>query len=103
MIEIPLLDKPEQQFNINIDGTTYNVNVKLNTRMNVWFLNLYVSNQPIVLGVALLSGIDILEQYNLAIKNMFILNMNDQELDPEIENLGTNSRLFIVTDEELQQ
>lgn len=101
MIEIPLNANPEQLFSIVLSGETYDIRVALNSRLGVWTLSFSQLGEPVLSGVSLVGGIDILNQYNIPVTNMYIVNLDQPELDPSRDNLGSVSRLFILTDEEV--
>lgn len=105
MIEIPLNSSPSQLFSINLNGVNYNVEVNFNSRVSngagEWFISFYIGETPVITGVGVVGGIDILGQYDLGIKNMYVVNVVDGESDPTATSLGTDARLFILTDEEL--
>jgi len=102
MIEIPLTSSPEQNFSIILNNINYDIRVILNSRLVSWSISLSKEGVNILDGVALLGGIDIMSQYNLLIKNMYIVNLNNPNQDASDTNLGTVSRLFILTDEEIE-
>jgi len=102
MIEIPLTSKPEQLFSIVIKATKYDMRVILNSRTGNWSLDLAVGGVDLVNGIALLPGADIFGQYNLDIGIGYIVNLENPGQDPSRDQLGKLSRLFILTEEELQ-
>lgn len=101
MIEIPLSSTPEQLFKITLFGVIYDIRVLINSRLGVWTISFSSGGVDIVNGVSLVGGVDILKQYTLPIKNIIIVNLDNTRLDPSRDNLGTGSRLFILSDEEL--
>lgn len=102
MIEIPLNSNPEQRFNIVINEVKYEVRVILNSRTGIWTMDLSTQNEEIVTGIALLPGVDIFEQYNLDIGKGYAVNLENPRRDPTKTGLGTNSKLFILTEEEIE-
>ena len=102
MIEIPLTSKPEQLFSIVIKETKYDIRVLLNSRTGVWSLDLAAGGKDLVSGIALLPGADIFGQYNLDIGMGYIINLENPGQDPSRDQFGKLSRLFILTEEELQ-
>jgi len=102
MIEIPLSSKPEQLFSIVIKATKYDMRVILNSRTGNWSLDLAVGGVDLVNGIALLGGADIFDQYNLDIGIGYIVNLENPGQDPTRDQFGKLSRLFIITEEELQ-
>ena len=101
MIEIPLNSKPEQLFSIVIKEVKYDIRVLLNSRTGIWSISLARQNENLVTGVALLPGVDIFEQYNLDLGLGYVVNLNDLNKDPSRAGLGIASRLFILTQEEI--
>ncbi len=101
MIEIPLNASPEQLFKITLLETTYDIRVILNSRTGIWTIGFSQNGVPILEGVALVGGVDVLRQYTLPIDNMYIANLEQSNQDPGKDNLGTVARLFILTDEEV--
>jgi len=101
MIEIPLNSSPEQLFSITISGNTYDCRVMLNSRITVWSISFAQSGVDIVNGIPLLGGVDILKQYNIPIENAYVVNLDESNMDPSSNNLGTVAKLFILTDEEV--
>jgi len=102
MIEIPLTSKPEQLFSIVINSTKYDMRVILNSRTGNWSLDLAAGGIDLVSGIALLPGADIFGQYNLGIGIGYIINLESPRQDPTRDEFGKLSRLFILTEEELQ-
>ncbi len=101
MIEIPLNSNPEQLFSITLIESTYDIRVVLNSRTGIWSISFLQNGIHIINGISLLSGIDILKQYNLPITNMYVVNLDKSNEDPNNTNLGVVAKLFILTDEEI--
>ena len=101
MIEIPLPNDPMQLFNIILNGQKYDIEVKVNARADFWTISFLQEGTPVVQGVPMVGGVDILRQYAVPIKNMFMVNLDDVRLDPDIDGLGTVSKLFLLEDSEL--
>jgi len=101
MIEVPLNSNPEQLFSITLNGNTYDCRVILNSRTGVWSISFSQSGVDIIVGVYLLGGVDILNQYNIPIENAYIVNLDNTNQDPTKTNLGTVAKLFILTEEEV--
>lgn len=102
MIDIPLTSKPEQLFSIVIKAIKYDMRVILNSRTANWSLDLAAGGIDLVSGIALLPGADIFAQYNLDIGIGYIVNLENPRQDPTRDEFGKLSRLFILTEEELQ-
>lgn len=105
MIEIPLTNDPEQIFSVRINNLAYDFRVILNSRANngrgIWSLDISRQGVDILVGLALVSGVNLLEQHNLPISNLFVVNLDNSDQDPTKTNLGSGSKLFILSEEEL--
>jgi len=102
MIEIPLTNNPEQFFSVTLTDITYNIRVLLNSRtLPKWSISFYIGDVAVVEGVMLCGGVNILSQHNIAVKNAYVINLDDPAQDPTREDLGTDSVLVILTDEEV--
>ncbi len=101
MIEIPLTNDPEQTFNIVIGSNSYDFRVLLNSRSGVWSISISLEGETLISGAALLGGIDIFDQYDIPISNAYVVNLENPKEDPTQEGLGTSSKLFILTEEEI--
>lgn len=101
MIEIPLNSRSAQTFNITIEGNTFDCRVILNSRTGVWSIDFSQDGVDLLKGVPLLGGVDQLQQYNIPITNMYVVNLDNTNQDPTKTNLGTGSKVFILTDEEV--
>lgn len=101
MIELPLTTSPEQIFSTAIQGNTYNLKVMLNSRVPMWTIDVSTSSETLITGVPLLGGVDIFKQHNIPIERAYVVNLDNPSLDPSLD-LGTVSKLFILTEEEIQ-
>ena len=101
MIEIPLNSNPEQLFSVVLEGEIYECRVVYNSRKDTWTISFAQNGEDIITGINLLGGVDILEQYTLPIENMYVVNLDDSSLDATADNLGTVSKLFLLTEEEV--
>jgi len=99
--EIPLTPKP-QYFNIDLAKRTYRFVLAYR---NGWTLDVYSTEhdpaEPIILGLPLVTGVDILSQYqHLGIGGaLVILSDSTVFAEPTRDNLGQATRLYFVTDD----
>lgn len=101
MIEIPLTSDGEQKFSITLEGITYEFRVIYNTRLNLWAADISTGGSAIANGVALVGGKDLVEQYDIPLRNIYAINTTGSNEDANANNLGTDVRLFQLTDEEV--
>ena len=100
MIIIPLTSDPEQIFTISIFGKDYNLRVIFNSRSELYTLSIGESGESLVDGLALISGVNLLNPYNLELKTMVIINNDNSDMDPQSLPRST---LVFFTDEEVQE
>lgn len=97
--EIPLLPTP-QSITIQLVNVTYTMIAMWNTVANAWVLNIADINQvPIVSGIPLITGANLLEQYDYLNFGgaLFVQTDNDVDAVPTFDNLGINGHLFFIT------
>jgi len=92
--EIILTSDGSQKFTIILDGINYSFNVMYNTRIGIWTANISTEGVELVNGIALVGGVDIVKQFTFALKNLYIVNLNDPKIDATKENLGTDVKLY---------
>lgn len=97
--EIPLSAEP-QTFNIPIGGTTYGFNVQWNIANASWVIDISdASGNPIVSGIPMVTGVDLLEQFGYLGFQFQLVAQTDNSPDtvPTFDNLGTTGHLYAVT------
>ncbi len=97
---IPLQGNPET-FKITLAGVDYFLTVKYqNTDQSGWFLDIYDSqNNPLVCGIPLVTGCNLLEQYaHFGFGGrLWVQTDHDPDAVPTFKNLGTEANLYWVT------
>lgn len=101
-LEIPVTSEGAQSFRATISGSTYDVFISYNSRMNVWYMDLNLNNETLVTGVALLGGVDIVSHYAINLADLYVVNIDNTRVDAEINNLGEDVLLVKLTPEEAQ-
>jgi hypothetical protein len=100
IFEIPLAPQP-QLFSIQLAGVTYNMRLQWNdATTGGWVLDIFDENDvPMVCGMALVTGADLLEQYGYLGFGGALYVQSDFDVDavPDFTNLGVNSHLYFVT------
>jgi hypothetical protein len=98
--EIPLSAEP-QTFNIALTGTTYGFNVQWNVQNASWIIDIAdASGSPIVSGIPMVTGVDLLEQFGYLGFNFKLVAQTDNSPDtvPAFDNLGTTAHLYAITE-----
>jgi hypothetical protein len=95
---IPLIPAP-QTLSVTLGGNQYNLRVLWNNAASCWVLDIYdASNNPVVLGIAVVTGVDLLRQFGyLNFGGQLIAQTDFDTLAvPTADNLGTNGNLYFV-------
>jgi hypothetical protein len=99
LITIPLRnDIPDYEFKVDLDGTTYTLTIRYNTRLATWIMDLKTEqDESIVLGVPLLLGTILLERFpdsRVPPGDLFLINIEDETAEATRDNLGENVLLL---------
>lgn len=100
-VEIALTSDGGQKFSTVIEGASYGFLVSYNARMEIWTCTISQNEVDIANGIVLLGGVDILNQYTFSLNNMYVVNIDNPTQDANGNNLGTDVRLFKLTDSEV--
>lgn len=98
--EIPLIAGP-QSLNIVLAGVEYQLFLNWNDFASVWVLDIYdqTGTTPIVTGIPLVTGADLLEQYAYMNFGGMLIAQTDGDIytPPSFSTLGATSHLYFVT------
>lgn len=97
--EIPLSAEP-QTFKIPIGGTTYGLTVRWNVPNASWIIDIAdASGNPIVSGIPMVTGADLLEQFGYLSFGFQLIAQTDNSPDtvPTFDAMGTTAHLYAVT------
>lgn len=99
-VEVPLTSVP-QTFSIQLGPTTYNMNLYWNNNAEGgWTLDIADNNNnPIVQGIPIVTGADLLAQYGYLNFGGQLVAYTDGDplVPPTYTNLGTSSHLYFTT------
>jgi len=98
--EIPLSSQP-QTFNIPLAGVTYGFAVTWNVVNASWMINIAdASGNPIISGIPMVTGADLLEQYAYLNLGFALVAQTDNAPDvvPTFADLGTTGHLYAIVD-----
>lgn len=96
--EIPLSPQP-QTFNIALAGTTYGFTVQWNVQNASWIIDIAdASGNPIVSGIPMVTGCDLLEQYGYLNFGFQLVAQTDNSpaTVPTFDALGTTAHLYAI-------
>lgn len=99
--EVPLTPSQAQKITINLNGVAYNLTFKyLNVIEGGWVFDFAdSSDNPIINGIPLVTGTDLLGQYGYKdVGGAFIVQTDGApDVPPVFDNLGTEGHLYYVT------
>lgn len=99
VFEIPLISAP-QTLQIELVGITYTLTITWCDPLQTWTMDIALSSSsvPLVQGVPLVTGADLLEQYAyLGIPGQLIVQTDTDTLAlPTFTNLGITAHLYFV-------
>lgn len=99
--KIPLIPTP-QLFSIQLSGIDYQVRLYYaNVLDGGWLIDIWdADSAPIVVGVPLVTGANLLEQYRHLgfVGRMWVQTASDPDAAPTFLNLGIDAQLWWVTD-----
>lgn len=96
--ELPLQATP-QSLTIELAGNTYQLTVRWNVTASCWAMDIADSTgAALVNGIALVTGVDLLEQFSYLELGGALVCQTDSDLTapPTFENLGTTGHVFFV-------
>jgi hypothetical protein len=100
VFRIPLIPAP-QKFTATLGGVDYNLTFKYqNVQDGGWTLDIAdTSDNPILQGIPLVTGADLLAQYDYLNfgGSIFVQTTSDPNAVPTFENLGTDGNVYWVT------
>lgn len=95
--EIPITPSTPQSFTVSLNGGTYNISLNWNSSAQCWIMDIGdQSNNPLVQGIPLITGADLLAQleYIGIGGNMIVQTDNDPTAVPTFDSLGDTGHLF---------
>jgi hypothetical protein len=99
--KIPLTPVP-QIFTIQLSGIDYRIRLSYqNTDAGGWVMDILdINDKPIVNGIPLVTGADLLEQYKYLGfgGRMWVQTASDPDAVPTFLNLGVDAQVYYVTD-----
>ncbi|MGJ0637869.1 phage baseplate plug family protein [Xenorhabdus bovienii] len=96
IVEIPLQTE-NQQFDIQLGGINYRMSLQHRDCAG-WILDIaHPNSEPIISGIPLVFGVDILEQHRyLGFNGSLVFYCDDLKNETNKEELGKNNRLYFA-------
>jgi hypothetical protein len=96
---IPVTNSPaNSQFNIDLDGNTYNLSFHWNITDGAWYLNILgITNTVDQKGLKLVTGPNLLAPYALIdLGALYVVDQTSNQNDPDFDNWGVLYQLYYV-------
>lgn len=99
LYEIPLISEP-QTLTLSLGGTDYALRLRWNDHASLWILDIADADEnDLVCGIPLVTGIDLLEQYqHLGFNGGLYAYENDTDVPPSFDTLGVSGGLVWATE-----
>lgn len=99
IFRIPLRnDLPSYEFKVAMDGATFTMAIRFNTRHGVWVMDLKTEqNEDIVLGIPLVIGTILTARFadnRLPQGDLFMLNIENESTEATRDSLSENALLM---------
>ena len=100
MVKVPFTSNPWESFSCALNGNTYQFQTNYNERNGVWSFDLYddTTGAPLVMGVPILLGCDLLAPYGLGIGSMYAIDMAATTAPSLVGTTGTVGQVLQMTD-----
>ncbi|MBQ8091394.1 MAG: hypothetical protein IJ233_11690 [Pyramidobacter sp.] len=97
--ELPLVPEP-QTLTISLGDVEYGLRLRWNDHAGLWILDISdADGNAIVTGISLVTGVDLLEQYqHLSFGGSLYAYENDTDVPPSFDTLGTSGGLVWATE-----
>ena len=98
ILELPVTSDPAQEFITQLGGAKYRMEIKYNDISSTWTADIYdpLTNTLMLAGVALTTGLNIMEPYNLELRTLAVVDtgLSGASAAPTPEDFG--DRLKVV-------
>ena len=97
LFEIPITPSTAQKFAVTLNTVTYNFQLRWCDPSQCWILDISdIADTPIVLGIPLVTGTDLLEQYAYLgfVGGLFVYTDFSPDTVPDFNSLGVNGHLY---------
>ena len=100
MVIVPFTSNPWETFSCSLNGNTYQFQTNYNERNGVWSFDLYddTTGAPLVMGIPILIGCDLLGPYGLGIGSMYAIDMAATTARALIGTTSTVGQVLQMTD-----
>lgn len=101
--QLPLSTDCPQSFTCQLGNNTYQFDLTWNERSQVWVMNISdpVSQNPIVTGLSLTLGVDLLKAYALGIGALVVWDETGSHTEATVTSLGSSVNVYWISPDAL--
>lgn len=105
MLELPVTNDPAQTFITQLGNAKYAFGIKYNDVSGIWTMDITdpITNLPILLGIPLVLGTNLLEPYNLNMGNLGAFDTTTLGTNATAEDMGARIKVYWWTDDEVPE
>ena len=101
MIIIPLSQNYSSLFDIELNLEIYDFRILYNSRFKNWSFDILKNDIEIISGVSMVLGSDIIAQFNLGLDSLFMVDLDQTNIDASAFDIGSRVVLVKATQEEI--
>lgn len=99
---LPMTPDNPQSFVTQLGNTNYRFELRWNSRSNVWTMDISnpVTQAPIISGIALVLGADLLAAYALGMGGVVVWDETGTGTEASLSSLGTSTNVYWISPDE---
>lgn len=103
ILMLPTSNDPAQSFVTQLGSVKYQFDICWNDRAGVWNMDMTIASTqtPILQGVPLLLGADLLADYNLNMGSMIVVDEMGTSTDATVDDLGNRINVYWFSPDEV--
>jgi hypothetical protein len=103
ILELPITSAPAQAFTTQLGDQKFYFELQFNSRSGVWTIDMLddATREPIVIGLPILLGIDLLDAYNFPYGALVAVERGADGKEASASDLGARVSLFWVSPDEV--
>ena len=98
---IPLTNEPSSKFEIALEDGNFEIELNFNSISNLWYMDIAQNNVPLISGINLVLGTNLVRGYGLNIGAWFMIDLDSTGVEANVPRLGTKVVLFYIPESEL--
>jgi len=102
MLQIPLVEGLSSAVKTTINDQAYLLTTNWNARFGYYSMDISVNGIEVVVGILLVSGVDIADISTIPLKRVYRINKNEMNKDFGYTGLGNDGLVVIIEDSDLE-